>query len=71
MQRRKGVQSSLLNLERVSVSLAPPSIGYVINLIYRDGTEVGKERKISKFYRALVTGILEHDEVLSFPYSRL
>uniref|UniRef100_A0A453IBI3 Pseudouridine synthase RsuA/RluA-like domain-containing protein n=1 Tax=Aegilops tauschii subsp. strangulata TaxID=200361 RepID=A0A453IBI3_AEGTS len=27
----------------------------------RDGTEVGKERKISKFYRALVTGILEHD----------
>ncbi|XP_048571396.1 RNA pseudouridine synthase 5 isoform X2 [Triticum urartu] len=28
----------------------------------RDGTEVGKERKISKFYRALVTGILEHNE---------
>ncbi|XP_044981909.1 RNA pseudouridine synthase 5 [Hordeum vulgare subsp. vulgare] len=28
----------------------------------RDGTEVGKEWKISKFYRALVTGILEHDE---------
>ncbi|XBJ03678.1 hypothetical protein VPH35_022772 [Triticum aestivum] len=28
----------------------------------RDETEVGKERKISKFYRALVTGILEHDE---------
>ncbi|CAM0872658.1 unnamed protein product [Alopecurus aequalis] len=28
----------------------------------RDGPEIGKERKISKFYRALVTGILENDE---------
>ncbi|XP_062215953.1 RNA pseudouridine synthase 5 isoform X2 [Phragmites australis] len=30
----------------------------------RDKTEFGKERKISKFYRALVTGIIENDEVV-------
>ncbi|KAK3151295.1 hypothetical protein QOZ80_3AG0244080 [Eleusine coracana subsp. coracana] len=30
----------------------------------RDKTDFGKERKISKFYRALVTGILDNDEVV-------
>jgi hypothetical protein len=29
--------------------------------------DICKARKISKFYRALVTGILENDEVLTFP----
>jgi hypothetical protein len=33
----------------------------------RDETDICKARKISKFYRALVTGILENDEVLTFP----
>jgi len=32
--------------------------------IYRDKSEFVEERKISKFYRALVTGILDNDEVL-------
>ncbi|PUZ41553.1 hypothetical protein GQ55_9G514400 [Panicum hallii var. hallii] len=30
----------------------------------RDKSEFGEERKISKFYRALVTGILDNDEVV-------
>jgi 23S rRNA-/tRNA-specific pseudouridylate synthase len=30
----------------------------------RDETDICKARKISKFYRALVTGILENDEVM-------
>jgi hypothetical protein len=37
----------------------------VIEMIYRDKSEFSEERKISKFYRALVTGILDNDEVLS------
>ena len=35
--------------------------------IYRDKSEFVEERKISKFYRALVTGILANDEVLPLP----
>ena len=38
----------------------------MINVTSRDETEVDKEKKFSNFYRALVTGILEHDEVLFF-----
>ena len=40
----------------------------VIEMIYRDKSEFSEERKISKFYRALVTGILDDDEVLSLTY---
>jgi hypothetical protein len=36
----------------------------VTKIIYRDKSEFGEERKISKFYRALVTGILDNDEVI-------
>lgn len=37
-------------------------------IIYRDNSEFGEERKISKFYRALVTGILDNDEVPTSTY---
>jgi len=40
----------------------------VIEMIYRDKSEFSEERKISKFYQALVTGILDDDEVLSLTY---
>ena len=36
----------------------------VTKIIYKDKSEFGEDRKISKFYRALVTGILDNDEVL-------
>jgi len=36
----------------------------VTKIIYRDKSEFGEDRKISKFYRALVTGILDNDEVV-------
>jgi len=39
----------------------------VTKTIYRDKSEFVEERKISKFYRALVTGILANDEVLPLP----
>lgn len=44
-----------------------------MEIIYSDKTEFGKERKISKFYRALATGIIDNDEVLplSFPSTHL
>lgn len=35
---------------------------------YRGNSEFGEERKISKFYRALVTGILDNDEVPTSTY---
>jgi hypothetical protein len=37
----------------------------VTKIIYRDKSEFKEERKISKFYRALVSGILDNDEVTS------
>jgi hypothetical protein len=56
----KGVEFSLFKYSLLAFS-------QVMKINYRGKTNFGKERKISKFYQALVTGILDNDEVLSFP----
>jgi hypothetical protein len=56
----KGVEFSLFKYSLLAFS-------QVMEINYRGKTDFGKERKISKFYRALVTGILDNDEVLPFP----
>ena len=62
---KKRCKNLSLILEDIFSSIHIMYAVQVIEMIYRDKSEFSEERKISKFYRALVTGILDDDEVLS------